>query len=81
MLRNRVDSLLRNTRKSFMKFGGMLPQDQQDAAEQVFGEAEVAVKTDRIEEIKKALTRLEVVAGQLTSAMLNAATDATTSEV
>jgi len=81
MLRNRADSLLRNTKKSFMKFGGMLAQDQQDYAEKAFAEAEAAVKTDRTDEIKKALTNLEVVAGQLTSAMLNASTDATTSEV
>jgi molecular chaperone DnaK len=81
MLRNRVDSLLRNTKKSFMKFGGMLAQEQQDYAEKAFADAEEALKTDRTDEIKKALTNLEVVAGQLTSAMLNAATDATTSEV
>jgi molecular chaperone DnaK len=81
MLKNRIDSLLRNTKKSFMKFGGMLAQEQQEQAEQVFAEAEAAAKTDRVDEIKKALTRLEVVAGQLTSAMLNASTDATTSEV
>lgn len=81
MLKNRIDSLLRNTKKSFVKFGGMLAQDQQDYAEKVFVEADAAVKIDRIDEIKKALTNLEVVAGQLTSAMLNAAPDATTSEV
>ncbi|HKV36779.1 MAG TPA: molecular chaperone DnaK [Pyrinomonadaceae bacterium] len=81
MLRNRVDSLLRNTKKSFTKFGGMLAQEQQDYAEKAFGEAEAALAADKTDEIKKALTNLEVVAGQLTSAMLNAATDATTSEV
>ncbi len=81
MLKNRVDSLLRNTKKSFIKFGGMLAEEQQEYAEKVFGDTEAALKTDRADEIKKALTNLEVVAGQLTSAMLNAATDATTSEV
>jgi molecular chaperone DnaK (HSP70) len=80
MLKNRVDSLLRNTKKSFIKFGGMLPQEQQEQAEQVFADANAAVKTDRIDEIKKALTRLEVIAGQLTSAMLSASTDVTASE-
>ena len=81
MLKNRVDSLLRNTKKSFTKFGGMLSEEQQEQAEKVFADAEEAVKSERFDEIKKALTSLEVVAGQLTSAMLNAATDATTSEV
>ncbi|HEX5833948.1 MAG TPA: molecular chaperone DnaK [Pyrinomonadaceae bacterium] len=81
MLRNRVDSLLRNTKKSFIKFGGMLPQEVQEQAELVFADAEAAVKADSGDDIKKALTRLEVIAGQLTSAMLNASPDATTSEV
>jgi molecular chaperone DnaK len=81
LIRNRLESLLRNTKKSFIKFGGMLAQEQQDNADRVFAEAEAAAKTDRADEIKKALTSLESVAGQLTSAMLNATTDATTSEV
>jgi molecular chaperone DnaK len=81
MLKNRADSLLKNTRKSFIKFGGMLSQEQQEQAEQVFAAAEAAFKTDRVDEIKKALTRLEVIAGQLTSAMLSAPTDTTTSEI
>ena len=81
VLRNRLDSLLRNTKRSFTKFGGMLSEEQQENADKVFAEATEAVKSDAFDEIKKALTNLEVVAGQLTSAMLNSATDATTSEV
>jgi molecular chaperone DnaK len=81
MLTNRLDSLLRNTKKSFIKFGGMLPEEQQELAESVLTSAAEALKSERLEDIKKAMTNLEVVAGQLTSAMLNSATDATTSEV
>ena len=81
VLTNRLDSLLRNTKKSFIKFGGMLPQEQQELAETVLSAAAEAVKSEKIEDIKKAMANLEVVAGQLTSAMLNSATDATTSEV
>ena len=81
VLRNRLDSLLRNTKRSFTKFGGMLSEEQQENADKVFAEATEAVKLDAFDEIKKALTNLEVVAGQLTSAMLDSATDATTSEV
>jgi molecular chaperone DnaK len=80
ILKNRLDSLLRNTKKSFMKFGGMLPQEQQEGAERLFAEAEAAVKSERVDEMKKALSSLEIVAGQLTTAMMNP-TDATTSEV
>jgi molecular chaperone DnaK len=78
VLRTKVDSLLRNTQKSFSKFGGLLPEPDQDAAEKVFAEAEAAIKTDKLEEIKIALNKLERVAGQLTSAMLNSTADATT---
>ena len=80
-LKNKLDSLLKNTKKSFIKYGGMLPQEQQDTAERVFAEADAAVKTDEVEKIKKALTSLETVAGQLTSAMMNLTPDATTTEV
>jgi molecular chaperone DnaK len=81
ILKNRLDSLLRNTKKSFMKFGGMLPQEQQDGAERLFGEAESAVKSERVDEMKKALSSLELLAGQLTTAMMNPTADTTTSEV
>jgi molecular chaperone DnaK len=81
LLKNKLDSLLKNTKKSFIQYGGMLPQEQQDAAERVFVEADAAVKSESAEEIRKALVSLEGVAGQLTSAMLNPTPDETTSEV
>jgi molecular chaperone DnaK len=80
VLRNRLDSLLRNTKKSFTKFGGLLSQEDQDNADLVFADAESASKSDTVEEMKKALTRLERIAGQLTSAMLNHTSDATKTE-
>ena len=80
LMRNKLESLLRNTKKSFMKFGGMLTEEQQDQAENVFAEAQEAAKSDRIDEINNAMAALESVAMLLTSAMLGA-TDATTSEV
>ena len=78
VLRTKLDSLLRNTKKSFTKFGGLLPEIEQNGAEGVFTEAEAASKTEKLEEIKIALNKLERLAGQLTSAMLNPTADATT---
>jgi molecular chaperone DnaK len=78
VLRTRLDSLLRNTKKSFTKFGGLLPEIEQEGAEGVFNEAEAASMTEKLEEIKIALNKLERLAGQLTSAMLNPTADATT---
>ncbi|HAF13242.1 MAG TPA: molecular chaperone DnaK [Blastocatellia bacterium] len=71
VLRNKLESLLRNTQKSFTKFGGMLSENDQEIADRVFGEAEAATNAEGRETINKALTALERVAAQLTSAMMN----------
>src|ERR1700704_3618058 len=71
VLRNKLDTLLRNTQKSFTKFGGLLSQNDQEIAERVFGESEAAANTNRIDEINQALNNLERVAGPLTAAMMN----------
>jgi molecular chaperone DnaK len=75
VLRNKLESLLRNTQKSFTKFGGMLSANDQEIAERVFGEADAATKAPEREAINKALTALERVAAQLTSAMMNPANE------
>jgi molecular chaperone DnaK len=77
--RNKLDSLLKNTRKSFLKFGGLLSQEDQDNAESVFVEAAAAAKNEKLDDISRAMLRLERVAMQLTGAMLNAP-DAVNSE-
>src|SRR5438132_14016434 len=66
VLRNKLESLLRNTRKSFARFGAMLSQNDQEIAERVFTEGELAVKANSIGDINHALTTLERVAAQLT---------------
>jgi molecular chaperone DnaK len=76
VLRSKLESLLRNTQKSFSKFGGLLSQNDQDIAERTFTDAETASKTQNIDEINKALNNLERTAGQLTTAMMNPASDA-----
>ncbi len=77
VLRNKLESLLRNTQKSFTKFGGMLSANDQEIADRVFSEAEAAATAEGRETINKALTALERVAGQLTNAMMNPSNDAT----
>ena len=75
VLRNKLESLLRNTQKSFAKFGGMLSANDQEIADRLFKEADEATKTDGREGINKALTALEHVAAQLTTAMMNPANE------
>jgi molecular chaperone DnaK len=76
VLRTRLDSLLRNTQKSFSKFGGLLPEIDQEGADKAFTEAEAVLKSDKMDEIKIAMSKVERVAGQLTSAMLDPEADA-----
>ena len=80
VVRTKLDSLLKNTQKSFAKFGGLLPEIEQDGAETVFAEADAAIKTNKLDEIKIATSKLERLAGQLTSAMLDPEADAVNSE-
>src|SRR5688500_12279309 len=80
VLHNKLDSLLRNTQKSFTKFGGLLSENDQDIAERLFGEAEEAVKSGDPEAVNKALTGLERIAAQLTTAMMNPVTEPVTEE-
>jgi molecular chaperone DnaK len=75
VLRNKLESLLRNTQKSFTKFGGMLSANDQEIADRVFSEAEAAANAEGRETINKALTALERVAAQLTNAMMNPTND------
>ncbi len=79
VLRNKLESLLRNTQKSFTKFGGLLSENDQEIAERVFGEAEAAATAAGREPINKALTALERVAAELTNAMMNPANEAVAS--
>lgn len=81
ILHNKLESLLRNTQKSFAKFGGLLSENDQDIAERLFGEAETAVKNNDMEDVNKALNALERVAAQLTAAMMNPTKDGTSEEL
>jgi molecular chaperone DnaK len=71
ILRNKLDSLLRNTQKSFGKFKSSLSTNDQEISERVFKQSEAALKAEGKEPISKALDALERVAAQLTSAMMN----------
>jgi molecular chaperone DnaK (HSP70) len=75
VLRNKLESLLRNTQKAFTKFGGVLSSNDQEIAQRIFREGEKAITTDKLDDINKALSNLERTAAQLTAAMLNPTKD------
>ena len=80
IVKTKLDSLLKNTQKSFNKFGGLLAEDEQESAERVFDDVQAALKSDKLDQIRTATSKLERVAMELTSAMLSAAPDAVNSE-
>src|SRR5882762_384386 len=81
VLLNKLESLLRNTQKSFTKFGGLLSANDQEIAERVFGEAYVVTIGEAPRTTLFAHTALERVAGQLTSAMMNPAKESKAMDV
>jgi molecular chaperone DnaK len=79
ILRNKLESLLRNTQKSFAKFGGVLSKNDQEIAERVFKEAEAAISEPGKDAVNKALNALERIASELTAAMLKPASESSKS--
>ena len=81
ILRNKLDTLLRNTQKSYSKFGGLLSENDQTIAEKVFTESGAVLHSTRVGPISEALTKLERVAAQLTTAMMETGKENVPTEV
>ena len=81
VLRNKLETLLRNTQKSFTKFGGLLSANDQQMAEGVFAESEAAISSGNLDVINLVLSKLERVASGLTMAMMKPENKDVTSEV
>jgi molecular chaperone DnaK len=72
-LQNKLASLVRNTQRSFLEFGGLLEAEQQEAGERILAEAEAAARAEEIGEIRMALDAVERLGRQLTTAMMKSA--------
>lgn len=70
MSRNRLDSLLKNTRRAMAEFGKSLEVKQQQEINGVLGEAEDALSADDPAVIEEALKKAEEAANQLTEALM-----------
>ena len=77
-LNNRLSSLLKNTQRAFLEFGGLLSEEAQESAPQVLKDGEAAIGAAQIGEIRMALDGVERLARQLTDAMMNQTTEAET---
>ena len=69
--RNRLDSLIKNTRRALMEFGKSVPIEEQRAVNEILNEADESDWEDR-NEVQKHLAKVEAVANQLTEALMAA---------
>src|SRR5438128_8626916 len=67
---NRLSSLMKNTQRSFLEFGGLLSKEKQENAQRLLSESEAALKSDELGELRMALDAVGRVARQLTNAMM-----------
>ncbi|MEO6390574.1 MAG: molecular chaperone DnaK [Pyrinomonadaceae bacterium] len=74
-MRNKLDSLVKNTQKTMAEFGKGLSQEERLDASKTLSEGASAVMSDSPEEITRCMEAVEGVAAHLTMAMLNAPTD------
>jgi molecular chaperone DnaK len=85
-LRDRIDletklkSLIKNTERAFLEFGGLLPEDEQKSGDQALKDAKQAIGAEQIGELRIALDVLGRLANRLTTAMMNQPEDAKKSD-
>ncbi len=70
--RNRLDSLIKNTRKSLIEFGISLPTEQQEAIGGILSQAEEHLNSGSIIDIQAYYSNVEFAANQLTESLMAA---------
>ena len=69
-INNRLTTLVKNTHRTFLEFGGLLSVENQDNGQRLLKAGESAINADEIGEIRMALDGVERLARQLTDAMM-----------
>jgi molecular chaperone DnaK len=69
--RNKLESLLQNTQRTFLEFGGALTSSERDAGQAALQKAELTLGSDDQEELEQVMRAVELLANQLTHAMLS----------
>src|SRR6267142_1881216 len=69
-LNNKLTSLVKNTQRAFLEFGGLLSKEGQENGQRLLTEGEVAIGAVEVGEIRMALDGVERLARQLTAAMM-----------
>lgn len=68
--RNRLDSLIKNTRKAMAEFGKSLPLERQKEINGVLNDADESLESGESGKIQVALAKVEEVANQLTESLM-----------
>src|SRR5215471_2829083 len=72
-MRNKVASLVKNTQRTFLEFGGLLEAEQQESGQRILTDGEAAAKAEELGEIRMAIDSLERLGRQLTNAIMKGA--------
>jgi len=70
-LRNKLDTLVRNTRRSFTEFGSSLSSEERKNGQQALNRAEEAGQSEDTEELRRVIDDVQILANDLTTAMMN----------
>ena len=69
-LNNRLTTLVKNTQRTFLEFGALLSEENQENGQRLLKDGESAINADEVGEIRMALDGVERLARQLTNAMM-----------
>ena len=72
MQKNRLDSLIKNTRRALEEFGSSVASQQREAVTGILLQAEEGMKTDSSEEVQAIYANVEFAANQLTESLMAA---------
>jgi molecular chaperone DnaK len=80
-MRNKLDTLVRSTRRAFTEFGNSLSAEDRKVAQQSLSRADEALQSEDIEAIRQAIELVQLVAGDLTNVMMNLPSDETQTKI
>jgi molecular chaperone DnaK len=70
LMRNKLETLVKNTRRAMQEFGKSLPLEQQQEINGILNKAEEAVDADSLEFIQPALAQAEEAANMMTASLM-----------
>lgn len=70
--RNRLDSLIKNTRKALLEFGEAIEAEQQETIVEILDSADAIIGTADADQLNETLSKVEEVANALTEALMAA---------